>query len=47
MTNPTGPMSRCPACGARVYVSAGSPTPPHEKDDGSGGQCTGQGQPSR
>ncbi|GGM08559.1 hypothetical protein ACFFX1_01890 [Dactylosporangium sucinum] len=42
-------MSRCPACGARVYVNAGSPTPPHQPDGATQGaaQCPGSGQPSR
>ncbi|MEV6521327.1 hypothetical protein AB0M43_05185 [Longispora sp. NPDC051575] len=39
-------MSRCPVCEARVYVNAGSPTPPHPAD-GPGGPCPGAGQPSR
>lgn len=41
-------MSRCPECGARVYVGAGDPTPPHEtENEGATGQCPGTGQPSR
>lgn len=42
-------MSRCPVCGARVYVNAGSPTPAHQPDGAAAGsaQCQGTGQPSR
>lgn len=42
-------MSRCPVCGARVHVNAGSPTPPHQPDGAAQGadQCPGSGQPSR
>jgi hypothetical protein len=42
-------MSRCPACGARVHVNAGSPTPAHQPDGAGPGasQCQGTGQPSR
>ncbi|GAA2395660.1 hypothetical protein [Dactylosporangium salmoneum] len=41
-------MSRCPQCGARVFVNAGSPTPPHQPDGGPGtAQCPGTGKPSR
>jgi hypothetical protein len=36
-------MSRCPVCGARVYVGRGSPTPSHLVDDK---ECTGTGRPS-
>ncbi|MFI5909364.1 hypothetical protein [Dactylosporangium sp. NPDC051541] len=45
----TQAISRCPKCGARVHVNAGSPTPAHQPD-GSGpgaGECPGTGQPSR
>ena len=38
-------VSRCPVCGARVEVNVGSPTPPHEVDEGSG-PCAGEGQSS-
>jgi hypothetical protein len=37
-------MSRCPVCGARVYVGAGQPTPAHQAD---GKDCPGTGQPSK
>ncbi|WP_432827238.1 hypothetical protein [Dactylosporangium sp. CA-092794] len=43
-------MSRCPVCGARVYVNAGSPTPAHQPDNAAASgsaQCPGTGQPSR
>jgi hypothetical protein len=42
-------MSRCPVCGARVHVNAGSLTPPHQPDGvtGAASQCSGSGQPSR
>jgi hypothetical protein len=38
-------MSRCPECGARVYVGAGSPTPAHVSDN-TGKPCPGEGKPS-
>ena len=42
-------MSRCPVCGARVHVNAGTPTPAHQPDGAAGAatQCSGTGQPSR
>jgi hypothetical protein len=42
-------MSRCPVCGARVHVNAGSATPPHQPDGSAPGtaQCEGTGKPSR
>ncbi|MGI5243729.1 hypothetical protein [Dactylosporangium sp. CA-139066] len=42
-------ISRCPVCGARVHVNAGSATPAHQPDGGAPGgtQCSGSGQPSR
>ncbi len=42
-------MSRCPVCGARVYVNAGTPTPAHQPDGvtGAATQCDGTGRPSR
>lgn len=40
-------MSRCPVCGARVHVNAGTPTPAHQPDSGGSSKCDGSGQPSR
>jgi len=42
-------ISRCPACGARVHVNVGSPTPAHQPDGAaqSAGQCPGTAKPSR
>lgn len=39
-------MSRCPECGARVMVGAGSPTPEHTVED-TEVTCPGTGQPSQ
>jgi hypothetical protein len=38
-------VSRCPVCGARVQGNVGTPTPPHEVDEGTG-PCPGEGRPS-
>ncbi|WP_432988479.1 hypothetical protein [Dactylosporangium sp. CA-233914] len=49
MSTRTQAISRCPECGARVHVNAGSPTPSHQPD-GAGpgaGECPGSGRPSR
>lgn len=39
-------MSRCPVCGARVYVNAGTPTPTHQAE-GETATCPGSGRPSK
>jgi hypothetical protein len=40
-------MSRCPVCGARVYVGAGDPTPAHQAEGSAEPECPGTGQPSQ